>query len=492
MAEKKTENPPEATEPRTRAEILSALDDFDGAIKALQDDGGDDLNSLNDEQLSDLEAFIEARDELRGRLANLPDPGALKARMDDYDAAKTTVKRPRLGGQSSPGTGSEVKTTIEATESEYEKFIEKGPFKSLAHFAHDIRANGAAIKSGLPGLESVNAWRDGVLKADNAVKAIFGDTKATGLNEFSDSEGGILVPPTMANGLWKRSIDDDFNFLALCDNIPVQGNAVKVRAVNDKSRADGSRNGGVSAYWTAEAGQFSGSKPTYRTIDLRLNKLTVLVYATEELLEDGLGVEAEINRVASEEIRFKVNDALFRGSGAGMPLGVLNAGCKVTVTSNNGASATISAIDIDNMWKRRARASGQGYIWLANQDTEGELSALKYVSGSTPYAAVWRHVPGEPMQYTIKGKPLYYTEFNETLGTEGDLILVDPKQIAAAVKSTGVKSAVSMHLRFDYEETAFRFSFRMDARPYWETSLTRFKGSDALSPIITLETTRSS
>lgn len=491
------DNAPEATEPRSRAEILDAIEGAETEMTALKAVHGADFDAWPTDALKAATDKSKAIKSLKARLAELPDSAGLKADFDAIGRDRSRVDRPKLGGQTAPGTGVEVKSErVEAGDSEYEKFVENGPFKSLAHFAHEVRGQAMAVRDGNGMRPAIKAWRDGVAASDNAIKALFGgDVKATptGLGEFADPDGGLLVPIQLSEGIWKRSFDD-FNLLGLCDMVPVSGNSVKLRAANDKSRADGSRNGGVSAYWTAEASQYTGSKPTYRTVDMRLNKLTVLVYATEELLEDGLGVEAEINRVASEEIRFKVNDALFRGTGVGMPLGFLNAAAKVTVASNNGANATISATDVDNMWARRARASGQGYLWLVNQDTEPQLASLNYATTNT--GAVWAYTPGglfggssTPM---LKGKPVYYTEFNETLGTEGDIVLIDPKQIAVAVKSTGIRSAVSMHLRFDYDEAAFKFAFRMDARPYWETSLTRFKGSNALSPIITLESTRNS
>jgi HK97 family phage major capsid protein len=145
------------------------------------------------------------------------------------------------------------------------------------------------------------------------------------------------------------------------------------------------------------------------------------------------------------------------------------------------------------MFARRAKASGNGLVWLVNQDTEPQLAQLAYTVANT--AATFAYVPGTSLASGIsqlKGKPVYYTEFNETLGTEGDIILLDPMEYVVAVKSTGIKASVSAHLRFDYDESVFKYTLRMDARPYWDASLTRFKGSNALSPVVTLESTRNS
>jgi HK97 family phage major capsid protein len=147
---------------------------------------------------------------------------------------------------------------------------------------------------------------------------------------------------------------------------------------------------------------------------------------------------------------------------------------------------------VDDMWARRVRPSGAGYVWLGNQAIEGQLSQLNYAVANA--SATFAYTPGEAFNGQglprLKGKPIYYNEQCADLGTEGDLILLDPAQYAVAVKAGGIKGAVSMHVRFLYDESAFKWTIRVDGRSYWESSLTRFKGSNALSPIVTLETTR--
>jgi hypothetical protein len=47
--------------------------------------------------------------------------------------------------------------------------------------------------------------------------------------------------------------------------------------------------------------------------------------------------------------------------------------------------------------------------------------------------------------------------------------------------------ASSIHLRFDYDQTAFRFVFRIDGQPWWPTAATPlYATSDTLSPFVTL------
>jgi hypothetical protein len=71
-------------------------------------------------------------------------------------------------------------------------------------------------------------------------------------------------------------------------------------------------------------------------------------------------------------------------------------------------------------------------------------------------------------------------EFCATLGTVGDIILVDLSQVLGLRKAEA-EQATSIHLRFDFAETAFRIIFRADARPWWTAALTPYKGTNTQS-----------
>ena len=56
----------------------------------------------------------------------------------------------------------------------------------------------------------------------------------------------------------------------------------------------------------------------------------------------------------------------------------------------------------------------------------------------------------------------------------------------SSVKSGGIKFAASMHLYFDYDIEAFRWTFRMGGQPYLSAPVSQAKGSQTLSHFITL------
>jgi HK97 family phage major capsid protein len=111
---------------------------------------------------------------------------------------------------------------------------------------------------------------------------------------------------------------------------------------------------GSSPSGWVKSGTFTASQPKFRQMELIAKKLIVLTYATEEQLVDGPAWAAYVDKVVPLEFAFKVDDAIYNGTGAGMPLGFMNSGALLTIARDSGDSgAVITNKDIFHMWKRR-------------------------------------------------------------------------------------------------------------------------------------------
>src|SRR5476651_1669447 len=109
----------------------------------------------------------------------------------------------------------------------------------------------------------------------------------------------------------------------------------------ETSRANGSRHGGLRGYWTGEGQTITSSKPTVREVQMKLQKLAVVVYLTDELISDSAqALEQFVTRKASDEFNFMIGDALFNGDGVGKPLGILNAPSLLALSPVGGQSST--------------------------------------------------------------------------------------------------------------------------------------------------------
>jgi HK97 family phage major capsid protein len=63
--------------------------------------------------------------------------------------------------------------------------------------------------------------------------------------------------------------------------------------------------------------------------------------------------------------------------------------------------------------------------------------------------------------------------------------LADFSQYLLADKG-GMQTASSTHVKFLYDETAFRITYRVDGQPVRGSAITPFKGSKSLSSFVTL------
>lgn len=360
--------------------------------------------------------------------------------------------------------------------------LDRGGFRSAGHFYLAVaRGQPESRKTFISprdvwATKALDNWRDMQRKA------------ASGLFEDSDPDGGALVPVELANDVYIRARGAN-QILTYLNPRPMRNRQQRFPALVENSRADGSRLGGVRSYWAREAAQYNRSKPQYRDFQLELNKLTIEIPVTEELLEDVDSLADHISEVASEEMNFKVNDSVINGTGAGVPRGLLTSGSKITVaavaTQGNG---TVIAQNVLDMYSRVTPSQRNSLIWLMNQDVEPSL--LRAFVGTGEYgttAIISRDANG---QLLLCGRPAITIEQCSTIGTEGDIIAFATAGYACGFKRSMPDSFVSMHVNFEFDERLYKFRFRFDGQAKDNTPLTPYRGTATTSSIVTLSSTR--
>ena len=316
---------------------------------------------------------------------------------------------------------------------------------------------------------------------------------ATGMSEGVPADGGFILQDTYVNDIFKRVNEAGQVFNRITRRYPLGGNSnsIKMPAIDETSRADGSRWGGFRAYWVAEGASTTATKPAFQRIALELNKLMAVAYATNEQLQDTPIIEGLVRDGFGEEFGFKLDDAAIRGTGVGEPLGVLNSPATVSVAKEtNQVAATIKYENVLKMWSRLYARSRANAVWFINQDCEPQLSQMSLAvgTGGIPVYMPAGGISGLPYA-TLFGRPVIAIEQCATLGTVGDIILADMTQYWCIEKGSPAGDlTASIHVAFLTDETAFRGTYRVDFRPMWTSALTPFKGTNTQSPFITLAT----
>lgn len=308
---------------------------------------------------------------------------------------------------------------------------------------------------------------------------------ATGMSEAVSSDGGFLVTNENGAMLSQRAYDEG-KIARLCQKITIGGpfNGLTYPVIDESSRVDGSRAGGVRGYWINEAGAATSSKPKVRRDTMSLEKLGALCYVTEELLQDASALEGLLLSEYGKEMAFKLDDAILNGDGAAKPLGIYNAGCLVQQAKETGQAAdTIKAENVINMYSRFWGSSG---VWVLNKDCFPQLMKLALPVGT---GGVPLYIPGNSLANapygSLLGMPVIFSEQAQTVGDLGDIYLADFGQYRLIDKG-GVQSDSSMHVQFIYDEMVFRFIYRVNGQPLWDSALTPFKGSNTVSPFVAL------
>ena len=305
--------------------------------------------------------------------------------------------------------------------------------------------------------------------------------KAQGASEGVNADGGYAVPVEFSNNVFNDILGEDSLFNR-CFLIPMTSSSIKLPALNYTTQG----NFGVTAYWTGEAAPITQSKPAYRQPQLNLNKLAALVPVTSELLEDGIAIEPIITKLAAEAITFTLNDAILNGDGSSKPTGIIGQSSVVSVPKETGqAAATVVA---ENVVKMRARFIGNpaNAVFLIHRDVEPELLTMQDGAGRWLYFA-----PGsfaDMPNGKLLGAEVQPLSNCQALGTVGDIIYADMKQYAIGYKAAGPTQAMSLHLYFDTDQLAYRWTFRVDGRPWRDVPLAAKNGSSTYSPFVTLAT----
>ncbi len=318
--------------------------------------------------------------------------------------------------------------------------------------------------------------------------------KVAGEMETGDGAlGGFLVPDVTQNELLMQPAAGGLGTMgqvvSRTRQIPLAVNSTIIPFLDEVSRVDDSRGGGVSSKPTSEGAQKSKSAPRLGNLQLTLNKITALTYVSDELLEDSpQSIPALIGPVFQDEIRFKRENHIIRGTGAGQALGILNANALVTITKEVGQAAdTIVPQNLTKMYARMLASSTLNAVFFVNQDTFPQLHLMSLDTGTagTPVFMPNNSMANAPFG-TILGRPIIPIEYCSTVGTVGDIIFADLSQYILATKSNGIQTATSIHLRFDYDQTVFRWTLRQDGQSWRRTTLTPAQGTNDLSPFVVL------
>lgn len=401
---------------------------------------------------ADLDKLVEMADETKASIAREQKVAAFRTDV-------SAVPDPDQGAAARAAAGANVQVHDRAEDDA------SGGFKTMGEFARAVR----------------EAYTPG-----GRVHANFGRGIYAAPTDYHSANGtageGYMVPAQHRDEIFQLAFPGNDLVSRLAPE-PTDSNAVDITA--DETTPWGSS--GVQAKWRNEASQMAATKTDTKLRTVRLNELYAFVLASEELLADAPRLQNRLTIKSAEAIRYKASDAVMNGDGNGKPLGWMAAACLVTQAKEVGqAAATISAKNVLKMYSRLISDGGAPF-WAAHSSALPEIATMTI--GDQPIWTPPTQGLKEAPNGMLLGLPIVFVEQAETLGTKGDIQLINPAGYYAAVKrGEGVRFDSSIHLYFDYGLNAFRWMFRIGGQPFLSAAVSRAKGSDTKSHFVVLET----
>lgn len=343
---------------------------------------------------------------------------------------------------------------------------DNGPFATFGDFAKAVRANHPSLYN--------YSW-------------------VTGATEGEASGGGFLVPTQWAYDLMALALEAEV-VRPRAMVVPMASNHLVLPAFDGSDRSDGGY-AGVHAYTTPEKQPITASKPKIREVTLTARKIAILVPVTNELLEDsGVALTTLLSAHMAEALAHSIDARLLTGTGAGEPMGILNAACAVTVAKEGAQSAnTISVNNLASMLTRLDPASFKRAVWICHPSVVAQLLTLQmkiknvagneFVGGS---GVNWFQLDPNG-QMALLGRPLVTSDQLPTLGTEGDIVLADLSRYVVGIVGGAPRLAVDSSEGFSRDITLFRLTIRLDGAPTLHAPITPRNGP-TVSPFIKLAT----
>lgn len=292
---------------------------------------------------------------------------------------------------------------------------------------------------------------------------LLGDVRLEHLADIQMTSGqsnttsdGLMIPAELLPEINTLGKDASDNWLSRFTINRTNRNAVEIR--RDAATTRGGSVGLVVGR-ANELQQLTSTRQVFEKTTVKVDKIFVYTEVSEEDLSDFALLQSNIMQTAPELLDIKKGEEVLFGTGAGEALGFKNGGDTATVTRNTAGK--VKAEDVVNMRARFLRTRGTaGAFWLVNQAVWSQLPLMTI--GDQPVFV--NDLNGSSDGFLL-GMPVFTTEDCEALGSVGDVYLVNPDAYFALEKEGGDRFATSMHVKFDFDLMAFRWTSRFGGAP---------------------------
>jgi HK97 family phage major capsid protein len=308
----------------------------------------------------------------------------------------------------------------------------------------------------------------------------------TAMNESSGVAGGYTTPTDFVLQLMEVISESSFIY-PRAQVIPFETAEVLVPKIDVETVPANPGTspffGGVVFTWGLEDAP-AETEPAFRQMSLKAWDLLGYAAMSNQFLADtGPAGEEYLVKLFGKAAAWYAEYAFLQGLGAGngMPMGLLNAPCAVTV--NRAVANQIANTDIANMAAALLPHSWGSAIWAMSPTCLGQLAKI---GNFFLNESVGRDEEREGAAGAILTRPYYVTEKLASLGTQGDLVLFDPGLYVVGIRQE-VLIDMSTHNLFRTNQSVFRIWLRLDGKPQVSKPITLQDKATVVSPVVILK-----
>ena len=181
-------------------------------------------------------------------------------------------------------------------------------------------------------------------------------------------------------------------------------------------------------------------------------------------------------------IAWTEDDVFLNGTGAGQPQGVIGAGA--TIAEPRNVAGQFSFDDAADMLQDfLPRRNG---VWVISQSLMSQTIQMAGPTGNASY--VWISNGRDGIPANMLGYPIIWSEKPPIRGTRGDVGLYNFQHYLLGDRQQATID-ISIHNRFEFNQTTWRCVHRVDGQPGLSVPLTLKDGTTQVSPFVVLDAT---
>jgi len=310
-----------------------------------------------------------------------------------------------------------------------------------------------------------------------------GEIERRGLSTLTGIGGGFWMRPQFSDQLLQIPPNQQW-LSSLIRNLPATDppNAEFTFNAFDQSGSKGIY-GGVAVYSAKELADLSETAyPSIMTVTFKPEKTGVFWTVSEESSANTPQMGSMMQPLINGAILAYRDDKIQTGTGAGEFKGFASSPAMISIARS--VDDEVNYIDLVNMISRQMTNGGGRFVWACQRVTMlPQLMTLTDGSGKLIWADNARDGIPTP---TLMGIPIFFNEISPTLGTQGDLRLIN---LDYYMRKPGMGATVKSDmgiLGFKKGEETLKVSYYDDAKPWITSVLTLQDGTNTVSPFIEL------